>query len=172
MTEAFRLAQLRVWRTIAAPEDDADLADLKAAAANAGRRLVELRGTGPVNLALGWLEEGPLTPDDVGGPGGAGEATVVVLAACLTCCWPDPDAPIFPGVPTTFEELRRILAPLGIQNVTQAVNRLCRWGYLAPDLFDGAIRLGPVVATWPEADVDRLRRRYSQLPAVEGRTGD
>lgn len=173
MTEAFRLAQMRVWRTITPPEDDADLTDLRVAAARAGRRLVELRGgDSGVELTLGWREEVPLTPDDAGGPSGAGEGTVVVLAACLSCCWPDPDAPIFPGMPTTFEELRQTLAPLGIQNVTHAVNRLRRWGYLVTDLVDGAIRLGPAVATWTQADVDSLRREHSRLPAVRGRTSD
>jgi hypothetical protein len=125
-----------------------------------------------VELTLGWREEVSLTQGDTGGPGGAGEGTVVVLAACLSCCWPDPDAPIFPGLPTSFEELRQTLAPLGIQNVTHAVNRLRRWGYLVADLGDGAIRLGPAVATWTQADVGSLRREHSRLPAARGRTSD
>lgn len=173
MTEAFRLAQMRVWRTITPPEDDTGLSDLGIAAARAGRRLVELRGgDSGVELTLAWREEAPLTPGDAGGPGDAGEGTVIVLAACLSCCWPDPDAPIFPGMPTTFEELRQTLAPLGIQNVTHAVNRLRRWGYLTSDLGDGAIWLGPAVATWTQADVDSLRREHSRLPVVRGRTSD
>lgn len=173
MTEAFMLAQLRIWRTIQAPEDETELAALHAAAARAGRRLVELRGAGPhTELTTGWLEQSHLTPDDTGGPGGASEGAIVVLAACLSCCWPDPDAPVFPGVPTTLEELRHTVAPLRIQNLTLALNRLRRWGYLAPDSGDGTVRLGPMVATWQNADLDGLRRRHVELPAVRGGAGD
>ncbi|WP_434447589.1 hypothetical protein [Lentzea sp. E54] len=128
--------------------------------------MIELHGPhSETELISGWAHESPLTPGDAGSPCRAGEATVVVLAACLSCCWPDPDSPVFPGLPTSLAVLRQTAAPLGIQNVTHAVNRLRKWGYLAPDLYDGAIRLGPMVAVWPEADLDRLRREHSQLPA-------
>ncbi|GAB3285117.1 hypothetical protein GCM10027563_17620 [Parasphingorhabdus pacifica] len=161
MTEAFRLAQIRVWRAITSP-DDADLTDLRAAAARAGRRLVELRsGDSGVELTLGWREEVPLTPDDTGGPGGAGEGTVVVFAACLSCCWPDPDAPIFPGEPTTFEKLRQTLAPLGIQNVTHAVNRLRRCGYLlAAQAIDVGLCPSRHCGAQPDGPVTEAGLRY------------
>lgn len=169
MTDAFTLAQMRIWRTIRAPEEEAEVSALRAAAARAGRKVVEVTGpAGERELTLAWAQENPLTPNDPGGPADGTERDVITFAACLSRCWPDPDEPLFPGVATTLDAVRDTLKPLGVQQVVHAVNRLRAWGYLTPDLGDGMIRLGPAVATWSDTDVARLRREHTSLPRPGG----
>ncbi|WP_146771970.1 IclR family transcriptional regulator [Lentzea atacamensis] len=133
---------------------------------------MELREPSGAELTLGWELDSPLAPDDAGGPPGATDNAILTLAACLSCCWPDPDAPPFPGEPTTVHVLRETLEPLGVKEVTRFINCLRSWGYLAPDFGDGLVRLGPAVAVWRDSDLARLRREHDQLPAPKGDTSD
>lgn len=169
MTDAFMLAEMRIRRTVGVPEEETEGGALRAAAARAGRRVMEVHGpAGERELTLAWVQENPLTPNDPGGPPGGAERDIITFAACLSHCWPDSDEPLFPGVVTTLDDVRDTLKLLGVQQVVHAVNRLRAWGYLAPDLGDGTIRLGPAVATWPDTDVARLRREHAALPRSGG----
>ncbi|WP_410598432.1 hypothetical protein [Amycolatopsis sp. lyj-90] len=165
MTNPLIVAQLRVWRLMRMPEEETAVAALRAAATAAGRRLVEVRGSAGVHgLTLAWQQESPLTSKDPGGPPGGTERDIIAFAACLRLCWPDPDEPLLPGVASTVGAVRDALKPLGVQQVVSAVNRLSAWGFLEMDLGDGTIRLGPAVATWPDAEIAQLRRQHATLP--------
>jgi hypothetical protein len=159
------VAQLRVWRLMRMPDEEAGVAALRAAAMAAGRRVVEVRGpAGEHGLTLAWQQESPLTSKDPGGPPGGTERDLITFAACLRLCWPDPDEPLLPGVASTMDAVRDALTPWGVQQVVSAVNRLSAWGFLETDLGDGTVRLGPAVATWPDTEVAQLRRQHATLP--------
>lgn len=165
MTNPFMVAQLRIWRLMRMPDDEADVAAMRAAAMAAGRRVVEVRGpAGEHGLALAWQQESPLTPKDPGGPAGGTERDIITFAACLGLCWPDPDEPLLPGVASTVDAVRDALKPLAVQQIVQAINRLSAWGFLETDLEDGTIRLGPAVAAWPDLEIAQLRRQHAALP--------
>ncbi|WP_410573385.1 hypothetical protein [Amycolatopsis sp. cmx-4-61] len=168
MTNPFIVAQLRIWRLMRMPDEEAGAAALRAAATAAGHRIVEVHGpAGEHGLTLAWQQPSPLTPKDPGGPPGGTERDILTLAACLHLCWPDPDQPILPGVASTLDALRDALKSLGVQQVIPSVNRLSAWGYLETDLGDGTIRLGPAVATWTDTEIAQLRRQHATLPGNE-----
>jgi hypothetical protein len=104
----------------------------------------------------------------------------LMLAACLRCCWPDPDQPLYPGKTTTEGQIFRALDSLGRTRVTDpeeanngvyrvrksALRLLRACAFLAPELGDGSIRLGPAIAQWTSTDVAELRRGHHLLPSA------
>ncbi|MFC0541904.1 hypothetical protein [Kutzneria chonburiensis] len=165
MDDRVRLAALRASRTLPMPEDVDELAEVRVAAARAGRRLVETSSRdGAPELALGWQQDNALTPDDPGGPPKPTEGEILALAACLRACWPDPDEPLYPGATALVSDIAAALRPLGISGVTRSLNRLVVLGFVLVD--SGTVRLGPDVAFWRDADIASLRREHHQLPAA------
>ena len=168
--DRLRLAALRASHTAPLPHDRDELGALRAAAGRAGRRLVDVRAPGrEPELIMGWILDNALTPDDPGGPAKPPEGSVLALAACVCACWPDPDQPLYPGGSTTVAEITAALAPLGVKNVTRALNHLRAHGFLVQDTADGAVRLGPEIALWRDTDIGALRREYHQLPVGRSR---
>ena len=92
MSDPLALARIRAQRTIPAPARETDLAALRIAAHRAGRQLLDVpeHGRGR-RFLLGW-------PDGIDVPAAASAredgvrqvtpSVLLVLAACLGCCWP------------------------------------------------------------------------------------
>lgn len=185
MPDPLSLARLRALRLVAVPWAEEELALLQDAAAVAGRRLIGVAGDhGARALMLGW----PADVDPITVLGADGEdlasatpTTCLVLAACIGCCWPNPEAPLLPGIPVPDNQVLDALAsftrpgrPAGESLLPQkthwksAIRRLRACGFLVPEEGDSLIRLGPALAEWGDAEVRHLRDRYADLPRLAG----
>jgi hypothetical protein len=178
---AVALGRLRAARVLARPEDPGTLRQLRAAATQAGRTVVEVRRQGGPGLTLGWLEGSePLCGPDGGVDRRVAPPTVLLtFAACLRACWPDPERDPYPGVVATEAQVLAALATLdptrlrglgddeGVGGAERhrksALRQLRAAGFLDPD--DEQIRLGPAVTLWAAADIATLRRVHGRLPA-------
>jgi hypothetical protein len=182
------LARMRALRLVAVPWAEEELALLQETAAAAGRCLIDVAGDhGAHALTLGW----PSDVDPVAVLGADGEdlpgatpATCLVLAACIGCCWSDPDAPLLPGIPVPENQVLEALASftrpgrlvgesLGTRQThwKSAIRRLRACGFLVPEEGDSLIRLGPALAGWGDAEVRHLQDRYADLPRPAGEAG-
>jgi len=174
---AVMLARLRATRGLSRPHDPAKLRTLRAAAGRAGRVLIQTRtGDGP-GVLLGWLEGSEPPGGDAGvGRRQAAPTVLLTFAVCLRACWPDPTHEPYPGAAASERQVLAALAALtsdvgqvgeasrGAERHHKGALRLLRaTGLLDPD--PECVRLGPVVALWPPADVACLRTFYQQLPA-------
>jgi hypothetical protein len=178
------LARMRASRTVPMPMDQADLQALREAADAAGRRLIEVQAhNGRRHLMLGW----PADVDPASALSAAGQeartatpATLLPLAACLGCCSPNPQAPLYPGQLATERDVITALDRFTRGSVTlgpadeggggrwkRALRRLQAAGLLDRS-GDGAIRLGPEIAAWGDAEARQLRDRHHDLPGVPG----
>ena len=185
MPDPLSLARMRALRLVAVPWAEAELALLQEAAEAAGRRLINVTGEhGARALMLGWPAD--IDPVAVLGAGGedlpgATPTTCLVLAACIGCCWPGPDAPLLPGIPVPENHVLDALAsftrpgrPAGESLRTRqthwksAIRRLRACGFLVPGDDEALIRLGPALAGWGDAEVRHLRDRYADLPRLAG----
>jgi hypothetical protein len=178
---AVALGRLRAARVLPRPEDPGTLPQLRAAAARAGRVVVEVRRPSGPGLTLGWLEGSePLCGPDSGVARRVAPPTVLLtFAACLRACWPDPDRDPYPGVAASEAQVLAALATLdparlrvlgddeGVGGAERhrksALRQLRAAGFLDPD--DEQIRLGPAVTLWTAADIAVLRQAYGRLPA-------
>jgi hypothetical protein len=176
---AVGLARLRAARVQARPQDLPTMRGLTAAAARAGRTLVEVATGGGPCLLLGWLDGSePVDQDDSGVQRRQPSPTVLLtFAACLRACWPNPSEEPYPGRTVTERQVLAALAALttpgvappgeeggGAERHHKSALRLLRaTGLLDPETPE--VRLGPVVALWPASDVATLRRFHDRLPA-------
>jgi hypothetical protein len=184
MSDAYALARMRVLGFIPPPGTAAGSDALRGVANRAGRRLVDVVvADGGPGIALGWQEgDEPAVLDEPLSEICRQPATTVhlVLAACLRCCWPDADKPLYPGEATTEADVFRALdslrprapgagdeeASLGVYRHRKSalrVLRACR--FLTPDSGDGAVTLGPAIAQWTFSEVAELRRGHHLLPS-------
>jgi hypothetical protein len=185
MSDPLALARIRAQRSIPAPARETDLTALRIAAQRAGRQLLDVpEHGGGRRFLLGW-------PDDIDAPAATGAredgarqvtpSVLLVLAACLGCCWPSGQDGPYPGlsVPETeiLEALDRFTqgpgTPRPVAGGTRAARsralRLLRaTGFLEPGGDDGRVRLGPEIAAWSDRDIQRLRDRFEDLPGVQG----
>ncbi|WP_194827789.1 hypothetical protein [Nocardia sp. XZ_19_231] len=169
MDKAITLARLRALQVVSPPVDRHEIDALRAAAHTAGRRLIEVTtADGQTGIVAGWLHDSPLAIDERGGPPGTSEGAVLVLAACVRLCWPDPDKPLLPGTVTTVADIKASLSNLGVHQVTGALNRLSACGYLRLDQTGTAVWLGPAIGLWRAEDVALLQREYATLPGPQG----
>jgi hypothetical protein len=175
---ALALARLRTVRVQARPQDLPTMRSLRAAAARAGRTLVEVATDRGPCLLLGWLDGSEPVDQDDGGVQRRQPSPTVLLTfgACLRACWPDPREEPYPGRAATEQQVLAALAALTASGATtpgeegggaerhhKSALRLLR----ATDLLDpetSEVRLGPVVALWPASDVATLRRFHDRLP--------
>jgi hypothetical protein len=185
MPDPLSLARIRALRLVAVPWAAEKLALLQETAEVAGRRLIDVAGDhGAHALMLGWpTDVNPMAVLGADGENlsGAPPTTCLVLAACIGCCWPDPDAPLLPGIPVPESQVLDALAgftrpgrPVGESlQVRQThwrptVKRLRACGFLAAEEKDSLIRLGPVLAGWGDVEVRCLRDRHADLPRLAG----
>ncbi len=185
MPDPLSLARMRALRLICVPWAAEELALLQETAEVAGRRLIDVAGDHGANaLMLGWpTDVNPMVVLGADGEDlpGATPTTCLVLAACIGCCWPDPEAPLLPGIPAPESQVLDALArftrpgrPVGESlQVRQthwkpAIRRLRACGYLISGEGESPIRLGPALAGWGDAEVRCLRDRYADLPRLAG----
>lgn len=179
---AFVMAAMRAAGPQPRPTSEIDLAALHAAAARAGRRLVDLPEG---RITLGWLEGSePVAGADTGvvriEPH---DWLLLVFAAALRACWFDPDEHPYPGRAVSEAQILAAVGTLGpLRGV--AVDGIGMWrhqkaalpklrdgGYLT-DTGDGRIRLGPRVAVWSEREIAALGHLYEQMPTAPTGEGD
>jgi hypothetical protein len=187
MSDPLMLARMRAQRTIPAPGRESELTALRIAVQGAGRRLLDVpEHDGGRRFLLGW-------PDGIDAPVAASAkedgirqaspSVLLVLAACLGCCWPPSADHPYPGVPVPETDVLTALDRFtqGSQTSRSAVGgtraararalRLLRAsGFLESGGDDGLVRLGPEIATWDAQSVQRLRDRFEDLPAAQDRT--
>jgi hypothetical protein len=182
VADPLSLARMRARRTMPVPTDESGLTALMAASDAAGRRLLDLQdcGDGRV-LMLGWASDvqpaSALSVDEENARQ-APPSVLLTLAACIGCCWPSPDQPLFPSHPVpekqVLEALGRFTRPefLGLSGNGSlsawkgALRFLRACGLLGPDTDDSLIRLGPEVAAWGDAEIRQLRDRFDDLPGT------
>lgn len=181
--QAMTLARLRATGAGEGSADQNQNLILRSLVDRSGRRLVDVTGAhSRQRFALGWIDGSePVAGNDSGVERTPARAEVsLTFAAALRCCWPDPKTPPFPGAETTVEDVlaaRDTLGTLragtgrgghgfgGPENQRKAaLRRLHAAGMLDGD--EPAVRLGWVVATWSEDQIDILRTIYDQLPSV------
>src|ERR1700722_18108412 len=182
------LARMRVNRTVPVPLEVGALAGLRAAAAFAGRQLIDVQDhEGSRFLMLGWpddFDQGAIFGQESWTARQVPPGAQLFLAACIRCCWPSPDQSLYPGDPAPEERVMAALERFSQasssteaqrQGVHSAGKRALRFlracGFLAPDTGDAQIRLGPEIAAWNEADIRPLRDRFDDLPGAEEATG-
>jgi hypothetical protein len=175
---AVALARLRAARVQARPQDPPALRSVAAAAARAGRSLVEVATERGPCLLLGWLDGSePVDQDDGVQRRQPSPTVLLTFAACLRACWPDPGEEPYPGRTVTERQVLVALAALttpgaatpgeeggGAERHHKSALRLLRAvGLLDPEI-PHQVRLGPMVALWPASDVATLRRFHDRLP--------
>lgn len=186
MTDAYVLARMRVLGVTPSLDSPARSNSLRMAADRAGRRLVDLvAADGGSAIALGWRDgDEPAVLDEPLSEIYRHPTTTVqlVLAACLRCCWPNSDQPLYPGAASTEEAVLRALDRLGTRTPSaryeeasagvyrhrkSALRVLRACGFLAPEAGGGTVQLGPAIAQWTPAEVAELRRGHHLLPSPE-----
>lgn len=183
--DAYRLARARAVRVVPVPAADGQLRELQQAVADVERRLVAVVSPGGGRgVMVRWSPDVEPVSGVVVDAETHREATpsqLLTLGAALRLCWPDPDrAGPYPGRAVAEEDVLAACAPPGdgllregIASIGQtspyrrALRTLRACGYLAADMGDGLVRLGPMVAAWSERDIDELRRGYGCLPCAE-----
>jgi hypothetical protein len=185
MSDPLELARIRARRTIPAPARETDLTALRIAAHRAGRQLLDVpeHGSGR-RFLLGW-------PDGIDAPAAASAredgvrevapSVLLVLAACLGCCWPSGQDRPYPGVSVPETDILRALdrftqgpgTPRPVAGGTRvarsrALRLLRASGFLESGGSDGLVRLGPEIAAWGDRDIQRLRDRLQDLPGIQG----
>ena len=172
------LAALRALRTAPGPENPSEAGQLRAAVRRIGRTVVEVHDG---HVLLGW------DADAEGAWGGEGMDSVrsarpaqprllQTLAACLKCCWTDPEAPVYPAGSASIADVLAAVTSLrapneagdanlgGIRHARGALTTLDFAGLIVLNQAEQTVMLGPVIATWPERDVSVLRGVWPRLP--------
>lgn len=174
------LARMRAAGRVPLPESAAVLAAWSEQAARAGRQLLEAAVPGHRSvIVLGWLDGSePVAGGDSGVERSKpSQVLLLTFAAALRACWSDRSEHPFPGTSTDEDAVLAALASLGPLTAAAvdggegsqrhhkgAIRKLSDAGLLK--LEGSMIRLGPVVATWSDGQVDTLRAVYDQLPVV------
>lgn len=170
------LARLRALQSLpgSAP------ADVRAAAAGAGRVLVSVGRPGSPAQALGWAEGSEPTAGDDTGVVRHRPALWLLLtfAGCLRACWTQAGEHPFPGADATEDEVLAALVPLGSlsgldgglavqRHQKSALRKLRAAGLLDPD--ESVVRLGPQVALWTPGQLGELRAVRDSMPGGDAR---
>lgn len=173
------LAAARALRVLPGPQDPSQARALHDAAHRTGRTVVEVVHG---RVLLGW------DADAEGVWAGDGMETVRsarpaqprllrTLAACLRCCWVDPDGPIYPAHTVSIDDVLAAAGALGVGNESGesgpagmrhtrgALTTLDAAGLVVLDEAQRTVALGPVIATWTERDISVLRGLWARLPA-------
>ncbi len=172
------LAALRALRTAPGPENSSDARLLREAVRRIGRTVIEVHD-GQVLLGWdadaegAWAGEGM---DSVRSARPAQPRLLRTLAACLKCCWTDVDAPIYPTASASVANILLAAASMGARNeagdanlggirhARGALTTLDFAGLIVLNQAEQTVRLGPIIATWPERDVSVLRGVWPRLP--------
>jgi hypothetical protein len=105
--------------------------------------------------------------------------TARLLAAVLRCCWADPLAPIWPGIPAGSAAVLAVFGELTgprdemahRRSAIGALRRLDQAAWLLWDEEAGTIRLGPRVGLWSASDLTTLRQLWRSMPGPDSLPG-
>ena len=176
------LARMRALRLVTVPWAEQELTRLQEAAVVAGRRLIDVEGSLDAHaLMLGW----PVDVDPMAVLGSDSEdlpgvtpMICLVLAACVGCCWPNPETPLLPGISVPEDQILDALVRFTRSSNKSLRTRQAHWksairrlracGFLTADDGGSLIRLGPALAGWGDADIRHLRDRYTDMPRLKG----
>lgn len=176
---AYLLAKIRATRTLPYPRDARELGDLHAATNQVGQVLTEVRDECDDRaLMASWPATLELLGQEANEPyfRRPTSTQLYVLAACIRWCWPDPDKPLYPGVPAAESEILDSLQALSFTGSSQhvrknhrtALRQLMACGLIWRSVEGGLVKLGPAIALWSEDDVAVLRAEHHRLPGPEG----
>lgn len=177
------LAAMRAMRTVPAPGDADQVRALRTAARRTGRPVVEIAGG---RVMLGWdaETEGLWAAEGMDAVRAAHPAQprhLRALAACVRCCWPDPQMPIYPSrsAPVDAVVTAAVRLTSGGDAQGEAARRHARGALTTLDaagliIIDsgGWLTLGPVIASWTARDVAVLRQAWTRLPGPSAVTND
>lgn len=169
------LARLRAMATVPRPDDPAAARSLTTAAVRAGRVLVNVAGG---RLALGWPDDADTAwaDDGLALRDRAASRLARTFAAVLRSCWPDADAPPYPGRPAAVDDVLAAAATLGTIGGAEEGGQSATWhakgalvtlhscGLVEHDKEHGTVTLGPAVACWTDVDADTARQAWGRLP--------
>lgn len=157
---ALDLARVRALGAAPATE----LTTLERAAAAIGRTS---QRAGP-NVVLARHPEAPSARDLDVVPATLSDSALVALGLCVGLAWDDRDHHPYPGRAFTFDDVSAAARAMSInvaatRHIIGAVRHLLAQARLIG--IDGAVvRLGPLIASWSDADLDAFRRNLDALP--------
>lgn len=172
MLEAGALVAARI-RAAGSTAAAGGLSEVERVAAGIGRRVV--------NVAGRWV----LAPDAAVAidPRSTGitvrqlsQVPLVTLGAVISLCWADRSGPLYPGSPTTVQEVLRVVHQLGAKTKESLYHVKAALSHELPESklilrVDDRIRLGTVFATWLPTEVENLRRSMFLLPSGDQNDG-
>lgn len=157
---------------------EVDLARLRALAASSGADVTTLSlpaadiGREPVragaDVVLARHPDAPGAADLDIAPATLSNSALVALGLCVGLAWADRDRHPYPGRPITLDDVTKAARALRIEvsatrHLVGAIRHVLADARLL-DVDGDLIRLGPMVAGWPEADVEAFRRNLDVLP--------
>jgi uncharacterized linocin/CFP29 family protein len=165
---AFTLAAMRAAGTHVVSERDRSAAE--AAAAEVGRRVVEVGASGgAAEVALGFADGYEANPaEGVFDVRHLSPIPLVALATCLGLCWTELDQRPHPGAPVSIDQVLEVAGALGAapSHLLGAMrNELTMASLVKMD--ETTVRIGPAIAAWTDAQVDALRRFADTLPGAD-----
>jgi hypothetical protein len=100
--------------------------------------------------------------------------TARVLAACLRCCWPEPNGSPWPGVAASWERVTAVFRVITdnrddrVSNIAlvAGVRRLAGAGWLRWSESTREVNLGPRVAGWSDPELSTLRELWRLIPVI------
>ena len=138
-------------------------------------RLVEADATAVWLLPVLPEGAGPTVLEELGLSATAVEQpndTARVLAACLRCCWPEPNGSPWPGIAADWEQVTAVFRSITdnrderVSNIAlvAGVRRLAGSHWLRWSEATREVRLGPRVAGWSDPELSTLRELWRLIP--------
>jgi hypothetical protein len=101
--------------------------------------------------------------------------TARVLAACLRCCWADPNGSPWPGVVAGWEQVTSVFRGITDNRderysniaLVAGVRRLAGAGWLRWSETTREVQLGPRVAAWRDPELSTLRELWRLIPTID-----
>jgi hypothetical protein len=142
------------------------------------RRLVETEAEGVWLLPVLPEGAGPTVLDELGLTATGVEQpndTARVLAACLRCCWSEPNGSPWPGVVASWEQVTAVFRGITDNRderysniaLVAGVRRLAGSGWLRWSEKTREVQLGPRVAAWRDPELSTLRELWRLIPVIE-----
>lgn len=142
------------------------------------RRLVETEADGVWLLPVLPEGAGPTVLDELGLTSTGVEQpndTARVLAACLRCCWSEPNGSPWPGVVASWDQVTAVFRGITDNRderysniaLVAGVRRLAGSGWLRWSEKTREVQLGPRVAAWRDPELSTLRELWRLIPVIE-----
>ncbi|HST83895.1 MAG TPA: hypothetical protein VLL08_19330 [Kineosporiaceae bacterium] len=142
------------------------------------RRLVETEAGATWLLPMLPEGAGPTVLEELGLSATAVEQpndTARVLAACLRCCWSEPNGSPWPGVVASWEQVTSVFRGITDNRderysniaLVAGVRRLAGAGWLRWSEATREVQLGPRVALWRDPELSTLRELWRLIPSID-----